>query len=350
MALDGAGFGEDPTIDAAAMKILELGPDALGFAAPGDDPKRENRTDRDPIEKTRSTDLEEAEDGDKAPVKADDKDEKEPAKAAEEDGADYIEIEGAEGEEAERVPLAEAIEAIKQSRELKNGIAEVVNRAETEAEQKMQGVLQSIQQVQQEVVRRAQMALQVIPAPTPPPRTMLDPSHPSYDPNSYHLQYLQYEDQAAAYAQIGAAAKEAQERAQAARADEIALVESRENQRLARYWPEWKDDAKREAIQNEMLEGLQKHYGLSAKEVEDVRDHRFLLIARDALRARAMKTDAPAIKAEVEKRATARVVKGNAAAARNADGRFASNAMKELEQTGSEASFAKYLLSSGALR
>jgi hypothetical protein len=161
---------------------------------------------------------------------------------------------------------------------------------------------------------------------------------------------LQFEDQTAAYNQIGAAQKEAQERAQAAQADEIALVENRENQRLARYWPEWKDEAKREAIQTEMLEGLQKHYGLSAKEVEEVRDHRFLLIARDALKARTANANAPAIKAEVEKRAVARVVKSNAAQARNGDGRFAGSAMKELEQTGSEASFAKFLLSSGALR
>ena len=354
-------FGDsDPGLDAAAMKIMALGPEVMGLT-PAKEPVRENREQRDPIEAARDGDLDEPGQEPQKAATEDGKDDPKDDKTGDGDSAveDYIELTGAEGEEAEKVPLTEAIEAIKQVRELQGNIAAAVVKAESEFYEKSDGILAEIVKIHETVRAQAVASLQTFPRPTEPSREYLNPNSQHYNPETYHTLRLQFEDQAAAYNAAIAAYKEADENVKQVRTAESAERDRREHERLVRHWKDWADDGKRQAMQADLVKGLEKHYGMSqadfARLNDQITDHRLLLIVKEALDAKeakaTAKTKAPEVKAQVKER-VAKVVRGNSSQARDANGtgRFVSQARDELAKTGSEAAMAAYVLRSGLAR
>ena len=65
-------------------------------------------------------------------------------------------------------------------------------------------------------------------------------------------------------------------------------------------WPEFYDETKADAVRGSFLEGLKQNYGIDPQTVSSVLDHRFYLIAKDALAYRGVKKDAPSVSAKLK--------------------------------------------------
>lgn len=329
--------GEDASVMAATQKILSLGPSAWGddAAAP---PKRENQTHRDPIERETSTDLEESEQDAQQAGATDEKADKAPDAA---DAADYIEIPG-EGDEAEKVPLAQAVEAIKQMRALNGDIATAVNKAEAEYQARVDDGLAQMARVYDAVVQQAQMAIQSIPTPEPPPRNLI-----TEDPEVYQYLLQQYEQQMTLFERAQTTARAAMGERQRIEAQQDALRIQRENERLGRYIPEWKDEAKREELGQRMTEFMVKQYGLDEQTLNRVSfDHRLVRAMHELMTLKGMQTAAPEVRKTVQEKAP-KIVKSAPSQTRGPDGKFtgqSSTAAKELKETGSEDAAARLFL------
>jgi len=330
-------IGEDASVVAATQKILALGPAAWGDEAPAAPPKqRENRLDRDPIERETSTDLADAEQ-EQAEAQAEQKsDDKAPAEAAD---ADFIEIPGEEGQEAEKVPLAQAVEAIKQMRALQGDVASAVNKAEAEYQAKVDQGLSEMARVYDAVINQARTVIQSMPTPQPPDRSLI-----TQDPEVYQLLLQQYEHQvqllsAAEQRAQQAAAEQAQVRQQQA-----ALRMQRENERLGRYIPEWKDDKSRADLASRMSDFMAKTYGLDEATMNEVAfDHRLVRAMHELMTLKAQAVKAPEVRKEVQERAP-KITKAAPSQQRAPDGRFVSDAARQLKETGSEDAAARLFL------
>lgn len=343
---------EDPSMAEAVQAIMKLPPEARGFDT---EPKPDPRENRDPLkeardttEKETSTDLEESERAE-AEAKAKAEPERE-AKSAEGDEEDYIEIPAeAEGGEAERVPLAKAVEAIKQVREFQGGVAAAINKAEAEYSSKQDAVLTAALKTFQTVRERADTVLKAIPAPRLPSQELLNPQSQYYNPEAYHTQKIAYDEQVQTLNWVKAQADQAR---QAEAETETAMLTQRadrEYARLARHpgFEKWGDPQTRDGEEKAMLGKLNKLYGVSMEDLAGIRDHRFFLMARDLIEAKEAKVKAPEVKTAVKER-VAKITKGNAQQSRDTStGKFVSEARENLRKTGSEEAAAAYFLRSG---
>ena len=330
--------GEDASIQAATAKILSLGPSAWGDDVPAQQaPKqRENRLDRDPIERETSTDLAESE-KEEAQGQADQKAE---TKAPEEGAADYLEIPGEEGQEAEKVPLADAVEAIKQMRALQGDVASAVNKAEAEYQEKVDAGLNEMARVYDAVIQQARTVIQSMPTPQPPDRSLI-----TQDPEVYQLLLQQYEYQVQMLNGAQERAQEAAKEQAQVRQQQAALRMQRENERLGRYIPEWKDEKSRAEIASRMSDFMSKTYGLDEATMNEVAfDHRLVRAMNELMTLKAQATKAPDVRKEVQERAP-KITKAAPSQQRAPDGRFASDAAKQLKDSGSEEAAARLFLS-----
>lgn len=361
----------DAALDAATNRIVGMlgkgGMNSLEERLPGN----ENQTNRDLTRRERSGDMDDddvslsadeeknmdprtARSGQQPAEKAEDgQDKKEDAAAASED---WLEIPAAEeGAEPERVPLNEAVEAIKQVRAMQGDIAAAVHKAEDEARANQAKYLEDVVRMHTTVRQQAEMALQTIPTPQPPSRAYLDPNSQHYNPEYYHRAMLEYEDQARAWQGIEQRAMQARQQQQAALDAASEAAATREHERLSRYLPDWKDEGKRATMINDLTEKLGKTYGITPEFINAVPfNHGLVRMAMDALAA---KEAPPAPKpAEVRKAVqerVAKVVKGNAQP-RNSDGTFqagqASQAREALRKSGDERDAARLFMSDPSLR
>lgn len=332
--------GEDASVMAATQKILSLGPAAWGEEAPATNapPKRENRLERDPIERETSTDLAESEEEEAqagAEQKADAK-ATEPADAA----TDFIEIPGEEGQEAEKVSLSEAVEAIKQVRALNGDIAAAVNKAEAEYQEKVDSGLSEMARVYDAIVQRAQTVIQSMPVPQPPDRSLI-----REDPEAYEILLRHYEQSVGLYQSAQRQAQEALTERAKIEEQQLALRVARENERLGRYIPEWKDDKSRAELESRMTAFMKQTYGLDEKVLNEVTfDHRLVRAMHELMTLKSMQTKAPEVRKAVQEKAP-KLTKAAPPQARTQDGKFASNAAERLKQTGSEDDAARLFLS-----
>lgn len=331
--------GEDASMMAATQKILALGPSAWGEEAPATNapPKRENRLERDPIERETSTDLAESEE-DEAQAGADQKTE---TKATEEGAAtDYLEIPGEEGQEAEKVPLAEAVDAIKQLRALNGDVAAAVNKAEADYQAKVDQGLDEMARVYDAVVQQARAVVQSMPMPRPPDRSLI-----TEDPEFYQILLAQYEQQVGLYQRAQEAAEQAVKEQSQVRAQQTQIRMQRENERLGRYIPEWKDDKSRAELAGKMSEFMAKAYGLDEATMNQVAfDHRLVRAMHELMTLKSQQTKAPEVRKAVQEKAP-KLTKAAPPQARTQDGKFAGNAAERLKQTGSEDDAARLFLS-----
>ena len=332
-------IGEDASVVAATQKILALGPAAWGEEAPAQPPKqRENRLDRDPIERETSSDLAEAE-KDAAEEQAEQKsDDKAPAEAA---AADFIEIPGEEGAEGEKVPLSEAVEAIRQMRALQGDIASAVNKAEAEYQDKVDQGLSEMARVYDAVIQQARTVIQTMPVPQPPDRSLI-----KQDPEVYELLLQQYEQQTALYQHAQTQAQAAQAEREKVEAHQMALRVQRENERLGRFIPEWKDEKSRTDLEQRMTNFMKTTYGLDERVLNEVTfDHRLVRAMHELITLKSQATKAPDVRKEVQEKAPKITKAATPSQQRAPNGQFVADAARQLKETGSEEAAARLFMS-----
>ncbi|NBW13308.1 MAG: hypothetical protein EBR82_35400 [Caulobacteraceae bacterium] len=327
--------GEDQSVMAATAKILALGPDVLGLEAP----KRENRIERDPIEREQSTDMDVQDEGAKeAQTPA-----PEQKEAAADEAGDFLEIPG-EGEEVEKVPLAEAVEAVKQYRAMRGDIAAAVNRAEIEYSQRMDAQVQAIATTYAEVARQAQIALEAMPRPRPPSDLLRDQRSEYYNPEEYVAQLEQYQAQLQQWQAVEANATAAQQQEQRALEAAALMRSQREHERVARFIPEWGKDETRALVQDRLYKFLETEYGVDAALLDTLPfDHRFVRAMNDLATLKAAKTQAPEVRKAVQEKAP-KITRGGQTPQRAENGQFVSAARQQLSQSGSETDAARLFL------
>ena len=343
--------GEDASLDAAVAAIT-----AKIQATPAEQPedRRPVGHDADVTEYDGSTDLEElekAQANDAAEV-AEPDDQSESGTEAVAEGDDLFELPpAAEGEEAVKIPRAEAIEAVRAYRQIQGNIADAINQAEAKYQSEQDQIIQGIVQAHDVVIDRAEAALRMMPRPQMPSEQLLNPQSQYYDPEAYHVAKINYDRQVEVIRQIQHERTKAQtERDQVASLQEQAQ-NAREHERLARVWPEWKDEAKREAKTQALLDGAEKVLGIPRDVMQKMPFHHKVMQALDeALKAKQAPVKAAEVKKVIQEKAP-KMVNGRAPLpAREQNGRFVNEARQALKETGSEDAFAQYLLKSGALK
>ena len=338
--------GEDASLDDAVQAIVGV----MRKEAPVSD-RRENRTDRDTIERDESTDLEESEREEREQEATERKGSAE-GEDVPDDGAEetFIELPAdSEDGEPERVALTEAIEAVKQLRAMNGEIGTAIIKAEEEAFQKQDQITQRLASTLDEVTRQARVSLEAMwaLAPQPPDQIMLDRNSGYYDPEGYHLAKLNHDRFWAQVRNVEAKLDSAQKGRAAVDDHGDKDMIHRETERAARFIPAFKDPAQREARKAEILNVLGQKYGITKQELDEIVDHKAWRIMNDLTDRLAVQKKAPEVRKAVEEKA-AKLVKGRLPVNRDASGRYASEARKQLRETGSEDAFVNYLLKSSA--
>lgn len=338
--------GEDAALDAAVSKIMSLGTDKWT-----QDVSKLDRQPReqDAHEQQAETDLDQLEAAQAA--SADEGKGEEPAQAEADDAPAFIEIPGGEGEEAEKVPLTEAVEAVKQLRQMQGDIATAVTKAEEEAYRKHDAIVSEITNALTAVRNEARVALEMMNAymPAPPDPIMLDRNSGYYDPEQYHLARIQYERAMSHQQQLRDRLGKAEAGLKTTDGYTDQEIVRREQERAARFIPEFKDEKTREAKKAEILDVLQKRYGVTKDELDDIVDHKAWRMMADLVKLANVETKAPEIKKAVQEKAP-KLVNGRVPPKDPSNGRFISEARTELKKSGSEDAFVNYLLRSGAQR
>lgn len=343
--------GDDASLDAAIAMITKKisAEDVGGTPQRPARETREDRTDRDAIEADDYHDLHDLEAAERA-----EKHGKEPGSEAKGEegqeadaGADaFIELPAAEeGKAPERVPLSEAVEAVQKIRQMNGEIDTVVIRAEEEAFQKQDQITQALTKTFSTIEQQAKVALEMMNA-----YGMREPDPRYYaSTEDYYQAKLDYDAYVTHYNKVVATMRQAQEGAKAVSSQTDTEVSRRELARAARFIPEFKDEKSREAKKAEFLEVLNARYGIDKDALDGIEDHRAWRMINDLVgRIRAEKA-APEVRKQVQEKA-AKLVQGRLPDRDPGNGRFVSDARKELREKGSEDSFVKFLLSSGALK
>lgn len=338
--------GDDASLDAAVAAITKkvMGDD---IGAPD---KRENRTDRDAIERDDYTDLEALEAAERLgktegeePEQGDTEGEEGQEASAEADA--FIELPAdEEGKAPERVPIKDAVEAVQKLRQMDGDIATAVIKAEEEAFAKQDQVTQSIANTLRDVEAHARSTLQMLQrfAPQAP--------HPEdfYTTEDYYKAKLHYESYAEHYKQTFGTMKQAQEGLKVVVTQEQRERDRREIERTNRVIPEFKDEKTREARKSEILDALSKRYGVTKEELDDIIDHKAWRMMNDLERFVRSEKAAPEVRKHLQEKAP-KLVKGRLPDREKSTGKFIADARKAHREQGSEDSLARLLLSSGAL-
>ena len=123
----------------------------------------------------------------------------------------------------------------------------------------------------------------------------------SQDPNTYVVMRQKFADR---QAQINSSMNVLQQNQQATQAQQQEQLQERvqaERQSLFNKVPEWNTEESWQKGNAEIREGLNKSYGLEEHILNDIVDHRFVLIARDALKYRKLQEGKPNVLNKVKK-------------------------------------------------
>lgn len=349
--------GEDASMDGAVAAIAAK----LRGGADVDSPDaRENREERDPIEREQTTDLEESERLQREQGDQQDEGESqaeaetgEAEKAEGEEADAFIELPPAEeGGEAERIPLTEAIEAVKQLRQMNGEIATAVIKAEEEAYQKQDQVTQAITSTFAELQKQARIAMETmwLYAPQEPNPIMLDRNSGYYNPEEYHLAKMRFDEFNAHYQKVAGTLKQAEAGLGVTSQHVSSEEERRELARAQRFIPELKDEKSRQAWKEDALSVLGQRYGVTKEMLDDIYDHRALRMINDLVKTTKAEKKAPEVKKHLQE-TKPKIVNGRTSPTRdNQTGRFIGDAKKALKKEGTESAFASYLMRSGRLK
>lgn len=336
--------GEDAALDSAVAAI------AAKLGAPDDEKRQDTREDREDLDITEaqtSSDLEESERAEAKRAAEDGGEQTEAAEAGEAEEGTFIELPPAEdGAEPEKVPLTEAVEAVKQLRALQGDIQTAVIKAEEEAYEKQDKVTQALNATFQQIEQQAKLTLEMLNAYTP-----YEPDPRSYPTTeAYYQAKLDYDAWMGHYNKVAATVRQAQAGQNVTLSHQDKDFLRREEERTARFIPEWKEGTAREALKSEMLETLGKRYGVTKADLDDIADHKALRIIYDLHKSLKTTKAAPEVRKSIQE-TKPRIVNNRATPSRDkGTGKFVSEARKELKETGSEDAFARMLIRSGALK
>ncbi len=356
--------GEDASLDTAVQAIMGK---MAGDAGPKPDARPVGKT-QDVTEYDGPTDLESLEDQQAA---ADAGETKAKTQAAGEEPEDDQGEDGAEagaegdelfelppeneGEEPVKMTKAEAIAAIRAQRQIQGDVANVINQAEAKYQQEQDAIINEIAQAHDVVIQRAEAALKIMPRPQMPSELLLDRNSQHYDPETYHLQKLNFDRQVEVIKQVQEAHKTATaQKAEALSAADV-VQNARQHEQLSRVkgWEDWKDPAKREARAGALIKDAEEVLGIPRDVLAKMPFHHKLMVNLDKL-IRAEKAPAKAIeiKKAIQEKAP-KMVDGKAPQRDRGTGQFTSEAKQargRLKDSGSEDAFAEYLMRSGALK
>ncbi len=119
-----------------------------------------------------------------------------------------------------------------------------------------------------------------------------DPALRETDPIDYFLKKDQRESKLLEINRMQAAQNQAHQRAQAEQAQHFQAKLKTEQAALYERAPELSDETKRREFYNDMITSG-KHYGFSENEMNDVHDHRVMLMVKDALAYRKLQAGKP---------------------------------------------------------
>jgi hypothetical protein len=186
--------------------------------------------------------------------------------------------------EQRQVPLEELTSAYeaKQKGELdfEQRVTSLTNEAQSVVSQHIQQVNQVRNQLVQELTQLQQYQSQRMPSPPDP--SLADPSSPNYDPDKYTHQLASYQKADGENRALNQAIQ--QQKQQMEQEQQATLEAMRNTQRteLVKKWPEWNDPATRQ----QFLSDVQSEFGFSDEEVASIYDHRFYVLAKEAIAAR----------------------------------------------------------------
>ena len=350
----GTQAGDDPSLDGAVAAITAK---LRGGAMEEKPDTRENREDRDDLERQGTNDLDESDrlarqDGDEEGESQADA-ETEGAEKAEGDADAFIELPPAEeGGTPERIPVTEATEAVQKLRQMNGDIATAVIKAEEEAYQKHDQITQALTSTFDQVAKQAKAALQLMHAyaPPPPDPVLLDENSGYYDPAYYHKAKIQYDSFVAHFNKVTATLAQAENGKRAVDGQQGTEYERRELDRTSRFIPEFKDEKTRTARKSEILGTLGPTYGVTQQELDEIVDHKAWRMMNDLAKLKAAEKKAPEVKKHLQE-TKPKIVNGRVSQVRDSQsGQFVSKARQEHAKSGTEESFAKLLMRSGALK
>lgn len=219
-----------------------------------------------------------------------------------------FEIPDANGGEPRKLKLSELVEAEREYSAFKEEKAQILTRVQTEAMQHAQGMIEQTRQTMTQVGYQLQAVQKVIQPPQPPVPPSPDVTNqysPNYDPDAvgrFMMARANWEQQMGLYNMV-------QQSAQGIAQQQQQFEEQRDERefhRLAPHWPEFTDPVKGQTVQTEFVAGMHKHYGLSPQETDAaLTDHRYALVARDALKWREHQASQTAAKTSLKEKVVA---------------------------------------------
>ena len=230
-----------------------------------------------------------------------------------------------EGEAAKRLKLSQLYEGYEKASKYETEIEQLRTQAKT-VPAEYQSQLQETMATRSKYLEGLSVIEKMV-NPQAPSLDMLNPSHQSYDPDGYYAGMQRFERDK----QVLAAIKNDQTRlTKQQEAEQATLAKAhsaRELEALHRAWPE----SKNPETLKKVAETLAKDYGFTNSEIENIGDHRQLLVIRDALELRALKAkQAEAVKVV---RAKPKLVKGAARSTTTGPSPAKSAAMGRFEQS-----------------
>lgn len=274
--------------DEVADSIASLPADALAF----EDDEREEAA--KPAEQEPAEEEEQPEE--EAEAEPEEEGEEEAEAESDEDPVFEVTLPG--GETAE-VPLSELAAGYSRLQDYKAKTAEVAEM-KRQAEQERLQELARVQETQGQLRQILEQYQALNPVGQPPSIAMLDPNSADYNPDRYHLEKAQYDQRLGNYYQSQQHLQRVREENERMEAEQRQTTINQEMGKLKEAWPEFYDDATKSEVRKSFLDGLQQHFGIDPQTVSSVHDHRFYLMAKDALAFRGVKKDAPKVSARLK--------------------------------------------------
>lgn len=239
------------------------------------------------------------------------------------------------GAEPQKLKLSALYDGYTKAQALEKEIEQVRSQSKT-VPAEYQTALQETIQTRAKYLHDIEIIKKAI-TPVRPTLNMLDPNSDKYDPDGYRFMAHKFDQDRAILGKIEAD-RVALQKQQDEQQDILNKAHSaREMEALHRAWPESKDPA---TLRN-LAVSLVKDYGFTNDEIENIGDHRQLLVIRDALELRALKAkQADAVKVV---RAKPKLVKGTARTTTDPKATARTNAMSRLQATGSMDAAAEFV-------
>ena len=154
----------------------------------------------------------------------------------------------------------------------------------------------------------------------------------SQDPQAYVVTRQKFADRQAQINHSLGVLQQNQQQAQAQQQQQLQERVQAEKQSLFNKVPEWNTEESWQKGNAEIRTGLTKHYGLEEEILNDVVDHRFVLIARDALKYRNLQEGKPNVLNKVKK--APKVSKSSAPKGKTSQSQKSLKLMKTIKDSG----------------